>query len=505
MPVRPLSSGLLRSAFCILPSFATVNLSSPDFLAGLGVGACAVAAVALFGWLWLRQGRDLLAARLRADLAADHADRLRAEAAARASAETRAARLPELEAALFDLRFENTDLRARSAELDALLAAERDAHTDQLRLLDDARAELSDAFRALSADALRANQTSFLALAETHLTRFHEAAAGDLAQRQQAIDALVSPVRESLDKMGSHLGELERVRAGAYEGLSAQVRSLLEVQHLLRGETNNLVNALRRPNVRGRWGEIQLRRVVELAGMLNHCDFAEQQTSGSNDDGARLRPDLLVRLPAGKTVVVDAKAPVDAYFDAARDGLAEETRATHLRRHAAAVRAHVETLTRKAYWDQFPSAPEFVVLFLPGENFFSAALEHDPALIEHGVERKIILATPTTLIALLRAVFYGWRQEALTREAVVISELGRDLYRRLATLGEHFSKVGAGLDGATRAYNQAVGSLEGRVLVTARKFRDLQAMSNEAELPAVVPVEQAARHLQADEVRPELD
>ena len=478
-----------------------MNLSSPEFLAGLGVGASILALLGFFGWLSLRQGRDLFAAHLRADLLAEHATLLRAEAAARAAAETRAARLPELEAALFDLRFENSALRARSAELDALLTAERDAHADQLRLLDDARAELSDAFRALSADALRENQASFLTLAETHLGRFHQAASGDLERRQQAIDALVGPVRESLDKMGEHMVELERARTGAYEGLSAQVRSLLEVQHLLRGETNNLVNALRRPNVRGRWGEIQLRRVVELAGMLNYCDFFEQQTGAPNEDGARLRPDLLVRLPADKTVVVDAKAPVDAYFDAARDGLSEADRAAHLRRHAGHIRAHVETLTRKAYWDQFQPAPEFVVLFLPGENFFSAALEHDPALIEHGVERKIILATPTTLIALLRAVFYGWRQEALTREAAVISELGRDLYRRLGTLGEHFSKVGAGLDAATRAYNQAVGSLEGRVLVTARKFRDLQAMSNEDALPPVGPVEQIARSLQADELR----
>ena len=275
-----------------------MNLSSPDFLLGLGVGATVLALGGLFGWLWLRQGRDLFAARLRAELTAAHAADVRAEAAARAVAETHAARLPEVEAALFDLRFENTDLRARAAELDALLTAEREAHVDQLRLLDDARTELSDAFRALSADALRANQSSFLTLAEAHLGRFHEAASGDLERRQQAIGELVGPVRDSLDKMGVQITELERARTGAYEGLSAQVHSLLEVQHLLRGETNNLVNALRRPNVRGRWGEIQLRRVVELAGMLNHCDFFEQQTSAANDDGARLRPDLLVRLPA---------------------------------------------------------------------------------------------------------------------------------------------------------------------------------------------------------------
>jgi DNA recombination protein RmuC len=254
--------------------------------------------------------------------------------------------------------------------------------------------------------------------------------------------------------------------------------------------------------VRGRWGEIQLRRVVELAGMLNYCDFQEQQVSATaNDEGARLRPDMLVRLPAGKTVVVDSKAPIDAYFDAARDGVSAESAAGHLRRHAASIRGHVESLCRKAYWEQFRPAPEFVVLFLPGENFFSAALEHDPALIEFGVERKIIIATPTTLIALLRAVFYGWRQEALARESTIISELGRELYRRLGTLADHFTRLGTGLDTATKAYNQAIGSLEGRVLVTARKFRELEAMAGETELATATPVEIAARVLQAEELR----
>ena len=298
---RPIGGNLrnLRTSVCVKKPLP-VNLSSPEFLLGLGLGAGTFAFLGIFGWLWLRQGRDLFAARLRADLTAEHTDQLRGEAAARAAAETRAARLPELEATLFDLRFENSDLRARAAELDALLVAEKDARADGLRLLDDARAELSDAFRALSADALRANQTSFLALAETHLGRFHEAAAGDLERRQQAIDALVGPVRESLDKMGEHMVELERARTGAYEGLSAQVHSLLEVQHLLRGETNNLVNALRRPNVRGRWGEIQLRRVVELAGMLNYCDFMEQQGGALNDEGRGCGPTCSSACPAAK-------------------------------------------------------------------------------------------------------------------------------------------------------------------------------------------------------------
>ncbi len=479
----------------------SLDPTTPDFLFGLLLGGLFFGGIGGVAWLLGRQGRDLALARARLEAEAAHADILREEAARRTAAETRVARLPALEETLYDLRFENGDLKARAAELDATLAAERDAHAGQLRLLEDARATLSDAFQALSAEALRSNNQSFLDLAQTALGRFQEAARGDLDKRQEAIDALVRPVRESLDKVDERIVELERARTGAYEGLTAQVRSLLEVQHLLRGETANLVNALRRPNVRGRWGEIQLRRVVELAGMLNYCDFQEQQTGTANDDGARLRPDLLVRLPAGKTVVVDSKAPIDAYFDATREGMGEEKAAAHLRRHAASIRGHVETLARKAYWEQFQSAPEFVILFLPGENFFSAALEHDPALIEFGVDRKIIIATPTTLIALLRAVFHGWRQEALTREATLISELGRDLYRRLGTLGEHFSKLGAGLDAATKAYNQAVGSLEGRVLVTARRFRDLEAMAGEAELPAATQVEQAARLLQAEELR----
>ncbi len=474
------------------------TMLTPDFLVGLGVGAGAVGLLALFGWLWLRQGRELAAARLRAELESAHAAELRAQAERRAAAESLSTRLPDTERFLRVTQEENSALSAQVAELETLVDAERRAHVEQQRLLQDARTELSDAFKALSADALRHNNQSFLELANTHLTTFQEAAQGDLARRQQAIDALVQPMRESLDKVDDKINALETARAGAYQGLTEQVRSLLEVQHLLRGETANLVNALRRPNVRGRWGEIQLRRVVELAGMLDHCDFTEQ-TSVAVEDG-RLRPDMVVRLPAGKTVVIDAKVPIDAYFDAART-VHDGERATLLKRHANSIRGHVETLTRKAYWEQFQPAPEFVVLFLPGENFFSAALEHDPALIEYGVERKIIIATPTTLIALLRAVFYGWRQEALSRDAVVISELGRDLYKRLGKLAEHFTKLGGSLESATRAYNDAVGSLETRVLVTARKFKDLDALAGESELGLVEPLEQAARQLQADEMK----
>ena len=490
-------------SFSRILSFLTSDFPLPSsaFLVGLGLGAGMVGLTALFGWLWLRQGHELAAARLRAAFESEHSAALREQAERRAAAESLSTRLPETERLLRVTQEENATLQAQVAEWETLVDAERRAHTERQRLLDDARTELSDAFKALSADALRHNNQSFLELANTHLSTFHEAAQGDLARRQQAIDALVQPMRESLDKVDGKINELEKARAGAYQGLTEQVRSLLEVQHLLRGETANLVNALRRPNVRGRWGEIQLRRVVELAGMLDHCDFTEQ-TGAVGEDGNRLRPDLLVRLPAGKTVVVDAKVPIDAFFDAART-IHEAERAALLQRHANSIRGHVETLTRKAYWEQFQPAPEFVVLFLPGESFFSAALEHDPALIEYGVERKIIIATPTTLIALLRAVFYGWRQEALARDAVVISELGRDLYKRLGKLGEHFAKLGGSLEGAVRSYNEAVGSLETRVLVTARRFKELGALAGEGELPLIEPVEQTARHLQAEELKPD--
>ena len=475
-----------------------MNTLSPDFLIGLGVGVGIMAFFALFASLLQRQGRELSALRIRTEIEGEYDAELREQSERRAVAETRSRRLPELEELLRMNQYENGNLQARAAELEARLEGERRANVAQRDLLEDARHELSDAFKALSADALRHNNQSFLDLAHSTMSRFQEAASGDLQRRQEGIDALVGPMRESLDKVNDRLGELEVARVGAYESLTSQVHSLLEVQHLLRGETANLINALRRPNVRGRWGEIQLRRVVELAGMVDHCDFTEQ-TTVTTEDG-RLRPDMLVRLPAGKTVVVDAKAPIDAYFDAARS--TEEAERGHLlRRHAGSIRGHVEALTRKAYWEQFQPAPEFVVLFLPGENFFSAALEFDPALIEYGVERKVIIATPTTLIALLRAVFYGWRQEALTREATVISELGRDLYKRLATLGEHFARLGGSLDNATRAYNQAVGNLEGRVLVTARRFRELGAMAGEPELPTLDQVDQTARLLQAEEIR----
>jgi DNA recombination protein RmuC len=386
-------------------------------------------------------------------------------------------------------------IAARVADLQARLETERTATAEKLALLEETRQKLSGAFAALSADALARNNQAFLELANATLAKTQATARGDLELRQQAIAEMVTPVRESLDKVDHKIQELEKARAGAYSALNEQVRSLIETQSQLRGETGKLVNALRSPSARGRWGEIQLRRVVEMAGMLEHCDFSSQTTLFGED--GRLRPDLVVQLPAGKTIVVDAKTPLDGYLQAieAQD---EPTRKARLADHARQVRGHMTSLGRKSYWEQFDQAPEFAVLFLPGECFFSAALESDPTLIETGVEQNIILATPTTLIALLRAVAYGWRQEKLAQNAAEISALGKDLFKRLSDMGEHFNKVGLNLGRAVEAYNSAVGSLESRVMVSARRFAELKTAPLGVEIATLEPVEKNVRGLQSD-------
>jgi len=304
----------------------------------------------------------------------------------------------------------------------------------------------------------------------------------------------VSPVRESLDKVQARIGEIEKERAGAYGQLLAQVEALATGQQALTRETGNLVGALRRPSVRGRWGELQLRRVVELAGMLDRVDFLEQpQVEGEDGD---LRPDLLVRLPGNRCLIVDAKAPLEAYLDSL-ELTDEAARAAKLADHARQLREHVQKLSQKQYWEHFENTPDFVVMFIPGEVFYSAALEQDPTLIE-AVSRNVIVATPTTLIALLRTVAYGWRQEALAENARHIGELGRELYRRLATMGEHAGRLGAGLDTAVRHYNNFVGSLEGRVMVQARKFNELNLEGTQQPLAELKPVETQIRALRPD-------
>jgi DNA recombination protein RmuC len=414
--------------------------------------------------------------------------------AALASAGQYQARVSELERELLSIE---SELRQQVIKLEADVDHERALAIEKLAAVQHANEQLSQSFKALSADALKDASAQFLELAKANFGEFQSTTRGELDGREKTFKHIVEKVTESLTQVDGKLERLDRDRRESHGALQENLRAVVETQERLRRETGGLVAALRQPQTRGRWGEMQLKRCIEMAGMLAHCDFVEQSVKQGED--GRLRPDVIVHMPGQKQVVVDAKAPLQSFLDA-HNATDEDERKAHLANHARLLREHIRKLSAKSYWEQFDATPDFVFMFLPGEHYYNAALEADPGLLEEGVNQCVLIATPMTLIALLRAVAYGWQQEKVAESAHAVSELGRELHSRLAVLADHLQTVGRRLRSTVSAYNDAVGSMDGRVLVTARRFADHGAVSASKALPDVDPVDLTPRSVQAPEL-----
>lgn len=421
------------------------------------------------------------------------ASRSRAAALAERKAELER-ELDSVKVQLAQQQAEGAVLMAARAAAEATLESERRSAEEKLQLLDAASEEMKAHFKALASAALESSNASFLQLAKGTLEKYQSEAKGELEKREKAVETLVKPISDSLKQVDEHVRELEKSRAEAYGSLTSQVASLLETQKALQSETGNLVKALREPQARGRWGELQLRRCLELAGMLDYCDFLEQ-VSVSSEERMR-RPDVVVKLPGAKNIVVDAKVPLAAYL-AALEAPDDATRHARLTDHARQVRQHIDNLSAKSYWNQFEPTPEFVVLFLPGEVFFRAAMDADAEIMEYGVGRRVMVTSPITLIALLRAVAYGWNQKSLADSARQISEAGKTLYQRLTVMAGHFEDLGKRLSGSVESYNRAVGSMEQSVFPVARKLPELDRSLAADDLPDLQQVEKVPRQLES--------
>ncbi len=382
------------------------------------------------------------------------------------------------------------DLNDEKNAFETELKVEQAQHKQKIEALQEARTQLVDSFSALSKHALDANNESFLQLAKQNLGLFHAKAEANLSEKEKSIETLIKPVTEALQKTEKQISEIEKERKEAYGSITAQLKQVTEAQHGLQSETEHLVQALRRPEVRGQWGELTLKRLAELAGMVNHCDF-EEQSHQQVEEGKNIRPDMIVRMPEHRELIVDAKTPLDAYLNAVQASNPDE-REAHLKHHARKVRERMKELASKTYWSQFKQSPDFVILFIPGEQFLTSALDYDSNLLEDAFDNSVILATPTTLVALLRSVAYGWQQAAMSKNAELIRDLAKDLYKRLYSFSSHLQKVGKNLDDSVINYNKAVGSLERLVLPGVRKFTEMGVQAKE-EIPRIDEIEKKTR------------